>query len=176
MKNVSSHNIRNDIAVLKAGDEVLFSGEIYTARDQAHKRLADLLAAGKELPIDLKDKMFYYCGPTATPAGKVIGSCGPTTSRRMDAFTPMMLNSGLIGMIGKGARNAAVLDAVKRHKAVYFAAPSGCGALLAKHVVAQDVVAFADLGPEAIRKLVVKDLPLIVVIDPAGNDLYARFA
>jgi fumarate hydratase subunit beta len=175
MKTLHTDTLREHIGELKAGEEVLLSGEIYTARDQAHKRLCDLLATGQELPLDIKGKVFYYCGPTATPAGKVIGSCGPTTSRRMDAFAPALLDRGLIGMIGKGARNVSVREAVARNKAVYFAAPSGCGALLAKHVVSQKVVAFADLGPEAIRKLVVKDLPLLVIIDPKGNDFYARF-
>ena len=175
MKQLTTDDIFFSAVALSAGEEVLLSGEIYTARDQAHKRLCDLLAVGKEVPLDIKGKVFYYCGPTATPAGKVIGSCGPTTSRRMDAFAPTLLDRGLAGMIGKGARSAAVREAVARNNAVYFAAPSGCGALLAKHVVSQETVAFADLGPEAIRKLVVKDLPLLVIIDPAGNDFYARF-
>lgn len=156
----------------KAKDDILFTGCIYTARDQAHKRLVQTLRKGKKLPIDLRGKIIYYCGPTKTPKGKVIGSCGPTTSARMDEFTPELLKRGLKAMIGKGKRSKEVIDAIKKYKAVYFLAPAGCGALLAKKVKKAKVVAYADLGPEAIRELEVKDFPLIVGIDSKGRGLY----
>ena len=159
------------IKSLKAGDDILLSGVIYTARDQAHKRLVDLLKKGRPLPVDLSGQVIYYCGPTATPPGRVIGSCGPTTSRRMDAFTPQLLERGLAGMIGKGRREPQVYEAIKKQGAVYFAAPAGCGALLARHVVANECVAFPDLGPEAIHRLEVEDFPLVVIIDSKGRDI-----
>jgi len=149
---------------LKAGKQVLLSGYIYTARDQAHKRIVELISKKKRLPLDLRNQIIYYCGPTKTPKGKVIGSCGPTTSSRMDKFTPMLLRAGLKGMIGKGNRSKEVTKVIKKHKAVYFLAPAGCGALLAKKVESVKVVAFSELGPEAIRKLKVIDFPLIVAV------------
>lgn len=153
---------------LKAGDEILLTGTIYTARDQAHKRLVET----RKLSFSLRDQIIYYCGPTNTPKGKVIGSCGPTTSSRMDKFTPQLLKLGLKGMIGKGERSKEVINAIKKHKAVYFLAPAGCGALLAKKVKSAKIIAYKDLGPEAIRKLEVKDFPLIVGIDSKGGNIY----
>jgi fumarate hydratase subunit beta len=163
---------KSDFPILKAGDEVLLDGVIYTARDQAHKRLADLVKAGKKLPLELKGQVIYYCGPTATPKGRVIGACGPTTSSRMDEFTPMLLNLGVAALIGKGRRSKVVREAIKKYGAIYLAAPAGCGALLAKKVIKNSLVAFKDLGPEAIYKLEVKDFPLIVVIDAQGESIY----
>ncbi len=160
------------IEYLKAGDEILLSGIIYTARDQAHKRLAELIKKNKKLPIDLKNKIIYYCGPAAAPKGKVIGSCGPTTSSRMDSFAEPILKQGLLGMIGKGRRNKMIKDLIKKCRAIYFVAPSGCGALLAKKVISKKLICFKDLGPEAIYKLEVKDFPLIVGIDLKGKSIY----
>ncbi len=157
---------------LNAGDNVLISGVIYTGRDAAHKRLIELLNEGKELPIDLKDQLIYYVGPTPTKPGNVIGSCGPTTSYRMDAYTPQLLNLGLRGMIGKGKRNDTVIDSMKENGAVYFGAVGGAAALISKSVESVEIVAYEDLGPEAIRKLVVKDFPATVIIDCKGNNLY----
>lgn len=163
---------KEDIRRLRAGDRVLLSGVIYTGRDAAHKRLSDLLQAGNELPVDLRGQVIYYVGPTPTKPGKVIGSAGPTTSGRMDAYAPSLIAYGLRGMIGKGLRNQAVIDAMKEHGAVYFGATGGAAALLAKKVVACEIVAYEDLGTEAIRRLVVEDLPVIVINDTQGGDFY----
>jgi fumarate hydratase subunit beta len=157
---------------LHAGDRVLLSGIVYTARDAAHARLIELLRQGKPLPIDLTGQVIYYVGPTPTRPGEVIGSAGPTTSGRMDSFTPELLAIGLKGMIGKGQRNQSVVDAIKKHKAVYFAATGGAAAMLAKKVVSCEIVAYEDLGCEAIRRLEVRDLPLIVINDSEGRDFY----
>lgn len=157
---------------LKAGEQLCLTGVIYTARDQAHKRLVEAIKKHRKLPIDLKGAIIYYCGPARTPKGKVIGSCGPTTSSRMDAFTPALLKAGLKGMIGKGARSPEAAAAIKKYKAVYFLALAGCGALLAKYVKKATPVAYPELGPEAIYKLEVKDFPLIVGIDSKGKDIY----
>jgi len=162
----------NTIKSLKAGEELFLSGIIYTARDQAHKRLTEAIKAGKRLPIELKSAVIYYCGPTQTPEGKVIGSCGPTTSSRMDAFTPLLLSKGLRAMIGKGAISEEVRAAIKKYRGVYFVTYAGCGALLAKCVRKAKVVAYGDLGPEAILRLEVKDFPLIVAIDTNGGSIY----
>lgn len=159
---------------LKAGDEILFSGVIYTARDQAHKRLSEAIANKKKLPINLKGAIIYYCGPTQTPKGKVIGSCGPTTSSRMDAFTPLLLKHGLMAMIGKGRRSQEVKAAIKKYKGIYFLTYAGCAALLSKYVKGAKIVAYRDLGPEAILKLEVKDFPLIVAIDANGRSIYGE--
>ena len=159
---------------LKAGQELLFSGTIYTARDQAHKRLVEAIAQGKKTPIDLKQAIIYYCGPTQTPQGKVIGSCGPTTSARMDEFTPRLLKQGLRAMIGKGNRSKAVKEAIKKYKGTYFVTYAGCGALLSKYVKSVKKVAYGDLGPEAILKLEVKNFPLIVAIDAYGGCIYGQ--
>ena len=159
---------------LKFGEFVSFSGVIYTARDQAHKRLAEAIVREKKLPFELEGQIIYYCGPTGTPKGKVIGSCGPTTSSRMDAFTPTFLRAGLQGMIGKGARTHAVVEAIKKYKAVYFLTYAGCGALLSRYVKSKKLVAYPDLGPEAIYKLEVENFPLIVGIDSQGRNIYAK--
>ena len=157
---------------LKAGDNVLLSGVIYTGRDAAHKRLVALVNEGKELPFDVKDQIIYFVGPTPTKPGKVFGSGGPTTSGRMDAYSPTMLSLGLRGMIGKGYRNDAVKEAIKQYKGVYFGAIGGAGAYIGECIESCEIIAFDDLGPEAIRRLVVKDMPVTVVIDCEGNDLY----
>ncbi len=157
---------------LEAGDYVYLSGIIYTARDAAHKRMYESIKNGKNIPMDLKNNVIYYLGPTPAKEGKVIGSAGPTTSSRMDKYTPLLLEQGLKGMIGKGKRNQDVIDAMKREKAVYFAAVGGAGALLSKCIQKSEVIAYDDLGTEAIRKLEVKDFPAIVVVDCKGNDLY----
>jgi len=157
---------------LKVRDEVLFSGFIYTARDRAHKKLVDLINKNKKLPVDLKNKIIYYCGPTHTQKGKVIGSCGPTTSDRMDSFVEPLLKNGILAMIGKGRREKFVIDLIKRYKAIYFVAPSGCGALLSKKVISNRLICFKELGPEAIYELKVKNFPLIVGIDVFGNSIY----
>lgn len=157
---------------LRAGDEVLLSGEILTARDQAHKRFVDLLRKKARLPVTLKNQIIYYCGPTWSRPGRTIGSCGPTTAGRMDKMTVPLLEAGLKGMIGKGRRSQEVRLAIRRHKAVYFLATGGAGALLSKKVVFVRYVCYADLGPEAVAELTVKDFPLIVGIDAAGKDIY----
>ena len=157
---------------LRAGDSCLLSGTIYTARDAAHKRLCALIDGGEALPIDLKDAVIYFVGPAPAKPGQVIGSAGPTTSYRMDAYSPKLIALGQTGMIGKGKRNGDVIDAMKEHGAVYFGAIGGCGALLAKCITSCEVVAYPDLGAEAIHKLEVKDFPVVVVIDSEGNNLY----
>lgn len=157
---------------LKAGDSVLLSGVIYTGRDAAHKRLIELLDKGQELPLHIKDEIIYYVGPSPAKPGQVIGSAGPTTSYRMDSYAPKLLDLGLKGMIGKGARNQAVIDAIIRNKAIYFGAIGGAAALIAKSIVKSEVIAYDDLGSEAIRRLEVKDMPIVVIIDSEGNNLY----
>ena len=159
---------------LQAGDYVYITGTIYVARDAAHKRLTDALANGEELPIDVKDKIIYYAGPTPPKPGEVIGSCGPTSSYRMDQYAPALLDLGQLGMIGKGIRKQPVIDAMKRNQSVYFAAIGGAGALISKSITAAEIVCYEDLGTEAIRKLTVEDLALTVVIDKDGNNLYVR--
>lgn len=163
---------REDARKLRAGDSCLLSGVIYTARDAAHKRLCDLAARGEALPIDMRDAVIYYVGPTPARPGEVIGSAGPTTSYRMDAYSPVLIALGETGMIGKGRRGAEVVAAMKAHGAVYFGAIGGCGALLGRCVRKAELVAYEDLGAEAIRRLEVEDLPVVVVIDSEGNDLY----
>mgnify|MGYP000225472008 FL=1 len=157
---------------LKAGDYVYITGTIYTARDAAHKRMQEALDAGEPLPIEMKDNVIYYMGPSPAREGRPIGSAGPTTASRMDKYAPKLLDLGLRGMIGKGKRSKEVLDAIVRDKAVYFAAVGGAGALLSKAIQSSEVVAYDDLGTEAIRKLQVKDFPVIVVCDTEGNNLY----
>ncbi len=158
---------------LKAGDYVYLNGTIYTARDAAHKRMYESMKKGEELPIALTDNILYYLGPSPAREGQVIGSAGPTTSSRMDKYTPDMLAAGLKGMVGKGKRSPEVIKAIVENKAVYFAAVGGAGALLSKCIKSADLVAYEDLGTEAIRRLTVEDLPVIVVVDAEGNDLYA---
>jgi fumarate hydratase subunit beta len=159
-------------AAIRSGDAVYLCGVIYTARDAAHKRFIELLDAGKELPFPIEDAVIYYTGPTPAKPGCVIGSAGPTTSRRMDVYTPALLNLGLRGMIGKGARSGEVIVAMKEAGAVYFGAIGGAGALLASCVKTCEVIAFGDLGPEAVHKLTVEDFPVVAIIDPTGEDLY----
>lgn len=161
-----------DAKSLKAGDYVYLSGTIYTARDAAHKRMYEALNQGQELPISMKDNVIYYMGPSPAREGRPIGSAGPTTASRMDKYAPSLLDLGLKGMIGKGKRTKEVKDAIVRNRAVYFAAVGGAGALLSKSITSSQVIAYNDLGTEAIRKLEVKDFPVIVVIDSEGNNLY----
>ena len=160
------------IEKLSAGDMVYITGSIYTARDAAHKRMAEALEKGVSLPIDVKGEMIYYMGPSPAREGNVIGSAGPTTASRMDKYTPKLLDMGLCGMIGKGRRSQQVIDAMIRNGSVYFAAIGGAGALLSKTIVASEVVTYEDLGTEAIRRLTIKEFPAIVVIDAKGNNLY----
>jgi len=160
------------IAALKAGDEVLLSGAVFTARDAAHKRLHDIIAEGRAIPLDLKDAVIYYAGPTPPRPGRAIGSCGPTTSSRMDPFTPELLRLGLGGMIGKGDRSPEVRKAIKRYGCVYLLAVGGIGALLSTKVRSARPILFKELGPEAVYKMEVADFPLTVGIDSKGNDIY----
>ena len=170
-KRITTPLSEETVAELKAGDEVVITGKIYTARDAAHKRLVQALEAGQELPFDIRGQIIYYVGPTPPRPGQVIGSAGPTTSVRMDPLTLPLLEAGLKGVIGKGGRGAAVRDALRKHKAVYLGAVGGAGALLAGHIEKAEVVAYEDLGPEAIRALYVKDFPAIVIDDIHGDDL-----
>lgn len=164
--------LQEEISKLKIGDRVLITGTIYTARDAAHKRLVQLLDEGKNLPIDLKDQIIYYAGPTPAKPNHVIGSAGPTTSGRMDAYAPRLLDLGLKGMIGKGLRSKEVVESIIKNKAVYFGAIGGAAALISKSIVKAEVIAYEDLGSEAIRKLEVVNFPAIVIIDSKGNNLY----
>ncbi|HZK53929.1 MAG TPA: Fe-S-containing hydro-lyase [Desulfosporosinus sp.] len=157
---------------LKAGDNVLISGVIYTGRDAAHKKMVEAMDQGAELPFTMKDQIIYFVGPTPAKDGQVIGSAGPTTSGRMDAYSPKLIAEGLTGMIGKGLRSLEVIEAMKKHGAVYFGAIGGAGALIAKRIVSAEVIAYPELGSEAVRRLVVKDFPVIVIIDHDGNNLY----
>jgi len=157
---------------LKAGDEILITGTIYTARDMAHKRLCEAIDRGVALPFEIKGALIYFCGPTPTPPGRPIGAAGPTTSSRMDSFSPKLVAAGLKAMLGKGYRNQEVRDALKKHCAVHLSTIGGAGALLAKHVVAAEVIAYEDLGTEAIRCLEVVDFPAVVAYDCYGNSVY----
>lgn len=161
-----------EIANLKTGEQISLSGVIYTARDAAHRRMIEAVEKGEALPIDIRGQVIYYVGPTPAKPGQVIGSAGPTTSSRMDAYTPRLLEAGLKGMIGKGKRSPEVKEAIKKHRAVYFAAAGGAGALLSKRIKKAEIVAYEDLGPEAIYRFEVKDFPVVVVNDIYGNDLY----
>lgn len=172
IKKITTPLTKEKVKELKAGDSILLSGIIYTGRDAAHKRLIELLDAGKELPINVKGEIIYYVGPTPSKPGQIIGSAGPTTSYRMDAYAPKLMDIGLTGMIGKGKRDNNVIDAIKRNNSVYFGAIGGAGALIGKSIVSCEIVAYEDLGAEAIRKLEVIDMPLTVIIDGEGNNLY----
>ena len=163
---------KEEVVKLHAGDYVYITGTIYSARDAAHKRMYESMEEGKDIPLDLTDNVIYYLGPTPAREGQVIGSAGPTTASRMDKYTPRLLDNGLNGMIGKGKRSPEVIDAIVRNKAVYFAAVGGAGALLSKCIKKSEVIAYDDLGTEAIRKMEVEDFPVIVVIDSEGNNLY----
>ncbi len=171
-KRMSLPLTEKDIKSLKAGDNVLLSGVLYVARDAAHRRMIDALEREDFLPFDIKGQTIYYMGPSPAPPGRVIGSAGPTTSVRMDAYTPKLLAKGLKGMIGKGVRSQAVKDAIKKHKAVYFAAVGGAGALISKTIIKAEVVAYTELGPEAVLKIEVKNFPVTVINDIYGSDLY----
>jgi len=165
---------KDKMRALRAGDRVRLSGIIYTARDAAHKRMVEALREGREIPIPLQDAVIYYVGPTPAPPGRPIGAAGPTTSYRMDAYAPTLLDLGQSGMIGKGMRSGEVIEAMKRNGAVYFAAIGGAGALISRCIKEAEVIAYEDLGAEAVRRLTVKDMPLIVAIDSLGNNLYNR--
>lgn len=171
-KNLQAPFKKEELKELHAGDYVYISGVIYTARDAAHKRMEECLNAGQDLPIRIEDQVIYYMGPSPAREGRPIGSAGPTTASRMDKYTPKLLDLGLSAMIGKGKRSPEVLDAIVRNRAVYFAAVGGAGALLSKCIKKAEVVAYEDLGTEAIRRLEVENLPAIVVIDSLGNNLY----
>jgi fumarate hydratase subunit beta len=157
---------------LRSGDRVLINGIIYTGRDAAHKRLVDLIDKDETLPFDVKGQIIYFVGPTPARPGRAVGSAGPTTSYRMDAYSPKLIEKGLKGMIGKGARSQAVIDAMMKYKCVYTVAVGGAGALIARCIKSSEIIAYEDLGPEAIRKMEVENLPVIVVNDTLGNDLY----
>jgi fumarate hydratase subunit beta len=163
-----------DVSSLRAGDRVLITGSVLTGRDAAHKRLVDLIENGEELPVDVKGQIIYFVGPSPTRPGEAIGSAGPTTSYRMDAYSPILIGLGLKGMIGKGSRSQEVRDAMSKDKAVYFAAVGGAAALISRRIESCEILAYEDLGPEAIRRLEVKEFPVIVVNDTVGNDLYEQ--
>ncbi len=165
-----------DVEKLKIGDKVLLTGVILTGRDAAHKRLIDLLNAGKELPVDIRGQVIYYVGPSPAKPGQAIGSAGPTTSYRMDAYAPRLMELGMKGMIGKGNRAPEVIEAMKKFKAVYFGATGGAGSLISKSIKKAEVVAYPELGPEAIMRLEVEDFPVVVINDTKGNDLYVEGA
>lgn len=171
-KKIQAPLKKEELVSLQAGNYVYITGTIYSARDAAHKRMYEAMLEGKEIPFDLKDNIIYYLGPTPAKEGQVIGSAGPTTSSRMDKYTPLLLDNGLNGMIGKGKRSKEVIDSIVKNKAVYFAAVGGAGALLSKCIKKSEVIAYDDLGTEAIRKMEVEDFPVIVVIDSEGNNLY----
>ncbi len=172
IKHISTPLTQDKLKDLKSGDSVLISGTMYTGRDAAHQRLVDAINNGDKLPFDPKDAIIYYVGPAPTKPGNVIGSAGPTTSYRMDDLTVPLLELGLTGMIGKGLRSQTVVDSMKKNGAIYFAAIGGAGALISNTIKECEIIAFEDLGPEAVRKLTVVDFPAVVVIDSEGNNLY----
>lgn len=172
--SLQTADLKHIVPDLRAGDRVILSGIVYTARDAAHKRLIDMLDEGKPLPFDIYGATIYYAGPTPTPPGRVIGSCGPTTSSRMDAFTPRLLSLGLAGMIGKGDRSASVAEALSVYGAVYFCAVGGAGALISRHITGCEEIAFSDLGCESVKKLRLDKLPLTVGIDSSGKSIFER--
>ena len=163
---------REVLAPLRAGDEVLISGELYTARDAAHKRLVRCLQDGQPLPFDVRGQLIYYVGPAPASPGHAVGAAGPTTSYRMDAYTPALLDAGLLGMMGKGKRSPAVIESMVRHGAVYFGAVGGAAALISRHISHSEVVAYPDLGAEAVHRFTVVDFPALVIIDSLGQNLY----
>jgi fumarate hydratase subunit beta len=172
IKQLTTPLTLEQIKDLKAGDQVSITGVIYSARDAAHKNMVDALKENKPLPIDVTNQIIYYAGPTPAKPGKAIGSCGPTTSGRMDAYSPTLMEHGLKGMIGKGPRSKEVIESMKKNGAVYFAAIGGAAALIADTIKKVDIVAYPELGPEAIRRMEVENYPCIVAIDSEGNDLY----
>jgi len=171
-RHINAPVSKEDAVALSAGDYVYLTGTIYTARDAAHKRMKEALDNGESLPFDISGNMIYYMGPSPAREGRPIGSAGPTTASRMDKYTPQLLDLGMGGMIGKGKRSREVIEAIVRNKAVYFAAVGGAGALLSKCITSSEVIAYDDLGTEAIRRLEIKDFPVVVVIDSKGNNLY----
>ncbi len=171
---IHSNQIRKYAPVLKAGDRVILSGEVYTSRDAAHKRIVDALDNGEKLPYDLKDAVIYYAGPTPAPKHLSVGSCGPTTSGRMDVFSPRLLDEGVAAMIGKGERNDAVCESIIKNKAVYLCAVGGAGALASKCIAKCDVIAYDDLGCESVKKLIFDSFPLTVAIDCSGGNIFKR--
>lgn len=174
MRRLAISDLTQQIATLKAGDELLLTGTLFTARDAAHKRLAQLMAEGKPLPIDPQTTVIYYCGPAPARPGDPVGPCGPTTSTRMDPYTPKLLSLGVKATVGKGKRAPAVAAACREHQAIYCVATGGVAALLAQRVKSSEIVAFPDLGPEAIWKFEVEDFPVVVAIDSQGTDIFSR--
>ncbi len=172
--NITTEQLKDSIPLLSVGDRVYLSGTVYTARDAAHKRIFQLLDEGAALPFPLENSIVYYAGPTPAKNGMAVGSCGPTTSSRMDAFSPRLLDLGMIAMIGKGDRSQEVIDAVKRNGAIYLCAVGGAGALIAKCITAAEEIAFQELGCESVKKLTISELPLIVGIDASGNSIFER--
>jgi fumarate hydratase subunit beta len=172
IKKISKFLDKKAIQRLKAGEQILFSGKLYTARDQAHQRIKEMIKRGQKLAFNPEGNIIYYCGPSETPPGKPIGSCGPTTSSRMDLFIEPLLKKGLFAMIGKGRRSPAAGALIKKYGAVYFLAPSGCGAMLSEFVLSKKLICFPELGPEAIYQLEVENFPLIVGIDSSGESIY----
>ena len=173
-KHLETPLTEKKVKELHAGDYVYISGTVYTARDAAHKRMIETLEKGESLPFDMQDQIIYYLGPTPNREGQVIGSAGPTTSSRMDRYAPSLLDRGLKGMIGKGARNQEVIDSIIKNKAIYLGAIGGAAALISKSITKSEIIAYEDLGAEAIRKMEIKDMPLIVIIDTEGNNLYKQ--
>ncbi len=169
---VDTRSLSREIKLLSAGDRVILSGTIYTARDAAHKRMFELLDSSAELPFDIRGAIIYYAGPTPAREGMAVGSCGPTTSSRMDKFTPRLLDLGLLGMIGKGERSADVISAIKRNCAIYLCAVGGAGALIARHIKTAEVIAFPELGCESVKRMIIEDLPLTVGIDCRGVSIF----
>lgn len=172
--NLNTSQLREYAPVLKAGDRVVLSGKVYTSRDAAHKRITAALKNGESLPYDLKDAVIYYAGPTPAPENLAIGSCGPTTSSRMDVFAPLLLDKGVVAMVGKGERNQAVCDAIVRNKAVYLCAIGGAGALASKCITECNVIAYDDLGCESVKKLMFNEFPLTVAVDCSGGNIFKR--
>lgn len=171
---LNTNQLREYAPRLKAGDRVVLSGKVYTSRDAAHKRIVSALNNGEKLPYDLKDAVIYYAGPTPAPEGLAVGACGPTTSGRMDVFAPLLLDKGVCAMIGKGERNEAVCDAIKRNNAVYLCAIGGAGALASKCITKCNVIAYEDLGCESVKELQFKDFPLTVAVDCSGGNVFKR--
>lgn len=172
--HINTKDLQNVIAQISVGDEVYLSGTIYTARDAAHKKLRELIESGKELPFELSGACIYYAGPTPEPPGRPIGSCGPTTSSRMDVHTPLLMENGLIAMIGKGPRNADVIDAIKKHGGIYFCAIGGAGALCAMSVKKYEVIAFPELGCESVKRMEIEEFPVLCAIDTNGNSIFKK--
>ena len=172
--HINTADLASEIQKIKCGDEVYLSGIIYTARDAAHKKIRELIESGKELPFDLNGACIYYAGPTPEPPGRPIGSCGPTTSSRMDVHTPLLMDNGLLAMIGKGPRNNDVIEAIKKHTGIYFCAIGGAGALCAKSVKKYEVIAFPELGCESVKRMEIEDFPVLCAIDCYGKSIFEK--